>query len=348
VADRLVGTLSATCDKTRVVPGSPESSFLFEKITSATPACGDRMPIGTELSAAEKGCIEQWIASLPPSDGGAGDGGCETCGGSGCVDLQTDAAHCGSCDKACPPGSTCAGGACACGPTLTDCGGACVDTQSDPKHCNGCGDACPGGEVCNLGACSASCGTLTNCNGACVDTQTSATNCGSCGNTCGQGTTCQAGKCACPGGGEVCGGTCVDTQNDPSNCGSCGNTCAAGQTCSSGACACGSASVSFAAAVQPIFTAKCATNGCHAGAKPQEGLNLTVGKAHAGLVGVTADQCNDGRKRVQPGQPTESYLVDKIMNVDLCFGTRMPKLSSLPQGDVETIVNWICEGAPDN
>jgi hypothetical protein len=36
------------------------------------------------------------------------------------------------------------------------------------------------------------------------------------------------------------------------------------------------------------------------------------------------------------------------MGVDLCSGTKMPKLSSLPTDEIKTIANWICEGAPNN
>jgi hypothetical protein len=100
--------------------------------------------------------------------------------------------------------------------------------------------------------------------------------------------------------------------------------------------------------VQPIFTASCASNGCHKGMNAQQNLDLTVGKSYQALVNVTAQQCNDGRKRVLPGQPSESYLIDKIMDVDICGGTQMPKLNALPAAQIETITNWICGGAPDN
>jgi hypothetical protein len=146
----------------------------------------------------------------------------------------------------------------------------------------------------------------------------------------------------------VCGAACADTQTDTSNCGACGNACAVGQTCAAGACTCGSASVSFAAAVQPIFTASCAQNGCHKGIAAQGGLDLSAGKAYADLVNVTAAQCSDQRKLVLPGQPSQSYLIDKMMNVDICSGTKMPKVGLLPPSQITTIADWICAGAPNN
>ena len=63
---------------------------------------------------------------------------------------------------------------------------------------------------------------------------------------------------------------------------------------------------------------------------------------------MAAAECNDGRKRVLPGQPADSYIIQKMMNVNLCFGSKMPKLGVLPTGDIQTIADWICEGAPNN
>lgn len=125
-------------------------------------------------------------------------------------------------------------------------------------------------------------------------------------------------------------------------------TCAAGQTCMMGVCTCGNSSVSFSANVQPIFTASCATVGCHKGIMPAQGLDLTAAKSYAALVNITAGECMDGRKRVLPNQPSQSYIIDKMMGVDLCFGTPMPKLGSLPNAQIETVANWICAGAPNN
>ena len=46
--------------------------------------------------------------------------------------------------------------------------------------------------------------------------------------------------------------------------------------------------VSFATQVQPVFTANCAFGGCHGGATPQLGMNLSAGLAYANIVGVAA------------------------------------------------------------
>lgn len=333
VGSRLIEAPSATCARTLVVPGNPELSFLYEKMTVNAPSCGERMPAGATLTAEQAECVRAWIAGLPA--------GCETCGGAGCVDLQTDPANCGGCGVACPGTAACDQGTCTCSGGRTLCGSACVDTGSDPANCGGCNEKCAPALVCSLGQCSSMCaGGLTLCGGACVDTTNNPDNCGACGTACGATGTCQASQCVCAGGG--------DTQTDPNNCGGCGNACSPGQTCEAGVCTCGSSTVSFAQAVQPILTASCATAGCHKGVMPQQGMDLSAGNAYGEIVGVAASECNDGRLRVSPGKPDQSYLLDKIQNKDLCSGTKMPKLSSLPAASVETIANWICGGALNN
>lgn len=44
-----------------VVPGNPEGSLLWQKVSQARPACGSRMPVDAPLSAAELACVRQWI-----------------------------------------------------------------------------------------------------------------------------------------------------------------------------------------------------------------------------------------------------------------------------------------------
>jgi hypothetical protein len=81
----------------------------------------------------------------------------------------------------------------------------------------------------------------------------------------------------------------------------------------------------------------------------QQGLNLSTGKSYASLVNVNASECNDGRKRVAPGSPSTSYLLQKLTGVSLCSGSQMPKAGQgLPAGETQTIVSWICSGAPNN
>jgi len=118
--------------------------------------------------------------------------------GNECVDKSTDTDHCGSCNHACPPFSSCSGGECECPGSQTECAGVCVDTKTSASHCGGCGTLCAPNYACQNGLCTC---LLTPCGGACVDTQTDPNNCGSCGNACAYGQ-CVAGQCptCIPGG----------------------------------------------------------------------------------------------------------------------------------------------------
>lgn len=102
------------------------------------------------------------------------------------VDLQTDPAHCGACEAACPEHSSCVDGTCVCEGERLRClqrrddegwrygsvpdpavepwrwdeageGAAfervCVDPASDPAHCGGCNVVCPEDAACIDGAC---------------------------------------------------------------------------------------------------------------------------------------------------------------------------------------------------
>jgi hypothetical protein len=104
--------------------------------------------------------------------------------------------------------------------------------------------------------------------------------------------------------------------------------------------------------IQPILTTKCTNAACHDGADPAEGMNLTEGSAHQNLVGVTANQCElvDNRERVEPTNPDGSYLIDKILGVDLCGDTvqQMPAGGDpLSEAEVDAFRKWIEQGAGD-
>jgi hypothetical protein len=119
--------------------------------------------------------------------------------------------------------------------------------------------------------------------------------------------------------------------------------------CVSGDCACDSTgAVAFSSVIAPKFETSCAGIGCHSGARPKEGLLLTAAAAYDELVGVSSGQCS-GRKLVDPGSPSTSYLINKLLGTDMCTGTAMPKADMrLPQADIDAISAWICAGAPRN
>lgn len=94
--------------------------------------------------------------------------------------------------------------------------------------------------------------------------------------------------------------------------------------------------VMFQHDVAPIFNLGCNGEQCHA---------IPTWK---GLVSQPSHECCD-RLLVTPGDPTHSYLVDKITGAHLCSGDPMPLgRPALSMSDTTTILRWICEGAPDD
>lgn len=112
----------------------------------------------------------------------------------------------------------------------------------------------------------------------------------------------------------------------------------------------GVAGSGFAAVVQPIFTANCALSGCHAGASPAQGMNLSSGQAYGNIVNVPSVESR--LLRVKPGQPDSSYLVHKIQGTQTTVGGsggRMPLgRAALSQTQIDVIRQWIADGAPNN
>lgn len=155
------------------------------------------------------------------------------------------------------------------------------------------------------------------------------------------------------GSGLPCNG--ADLMADPMNCGTCGNVCPPGiTTCNAGACECPpNATATLSGDVQPIFNQSCGGGGgtCHFKLAPSGMLSLKQGESFGSLVNSNSFQCasKGGRKFIEPGDPGNSYLIDKLQGIQLCSGVRMPSgAAKLPDATIETIVNWVCAGAPNN
>jgi hypothetical protein len=210
-------------------------------------------------------------ALVAASGGGSGEltdcaDGHALCGDA-CVDIESDAAHCGSCGAACADGEVCAAGKCvseaggACAMGQTRCSGTCLDLQADAANCGACGNACsaPANSdvACNAGVCESSCQAgFGDCNGdptdGCeTDLNTTLEHCGACNAGCVAGenvdaAACAAGVCtvgACKTGFGDCDGDvltgCERVLNfDDGHCSMCGMGCdtGAGQECVEGSC----------------------------------------------------------------------------------------------------------------
>ena len=250
-------------------------------------ACGAACPIGVTCSNAQckgdaGGPVWCSVASSPPCPSGttcsAHTGRCEqtacngaaeegyacalggsargACCSGGCVDLRSDANHCGTCGVTCGAGEWCNAGYCqakvtcgignsgvACnlssGKSGTCCDGACIETLS-VDSCGQCGAGCKSGSTCRA-------------DGICADAKGAAVFCTD-STQCPAGRTCNAGRClratcapganggACAFGrtsrgtfGTCCNGACVDLNQDKDSCGTCGNACASG-LCAGGQC----------------------------------------------------------------------------------------------------------------
>ena len=90
---------------------------------------------------------------------------------------------------------------------------------------------------------------------------------------------------------------------------------------------------------------------CHTdeGRTPTGGLNLKAGAAYASLVGV-ASTGKPGAVRVIAGNPSGSYLVQKLEGAADIVGLRMPRNGPpfLSDAQVALIRQWIQNGAPNN
>ena len=103
--------------------------------------------------------------------------------------------------------------------------------------------------------------------------------------------------------------------------------------------------------VAPMFTAKCNNGFCHNVQNQASALVLTLGRAHASLVGVKSKHTACASfDRVVPGSPTTSFLIFKLQGNGSCFaGVRMPKgTGALSAADLQMVRDWISEGAKDN
>jgi uncharacterized protein (TIGR03118 family) len=100
-----------------------------------------------------------------------------------------------------------------------------------------------------------------------------------------------------------------------------------------------------------VFTPKC--TGCHDGSNAPGGAlpgsqNLTSGNSFANLVNVASLE-QPGLMRVKPGDPANSYVIQKLEGAAGISGSRMPQGGPfLDQPTIDSIKSWIASGAPNN
>jgi len=153
------GSLPA-CD-----PASPLDAC--EERDCGGPGCGACDDATEQCDPATSKCLsfcesQRWCGGQPHLNPNGYEQTCEdvltaTLCGDACVDLQTDSAHCGACEHACPTGARCSDGECQCAPGYSLCEGECVDTALSSRHCGQCDQACEAGEGCFSGKCASAC-----------------------------------------------------------------------------------------------------------------------------------------------------------------------------------------------
>ncbi len=100
--------------------------------------------------------------------------------------------------------------------------------------------------------------------------------------------------------------------------------------------------VDFDGQIQIIFILRC--TGCHSGPAAPHGLDLSNGQAHGNLVNVPSAEV-PSLMRVKPGDPNNSYLVQKVEGT-AAVGGRMPLgFDPLSSEQIALIREWISEGA---
>lgn len=102
--------------------------------------------------------------------------------------------------------------------------------------------------------------------------------------------------------------------------------------------------VSYSADIEPIFNGNCALSGCHTTSTQESGVDLSSYESALNSVGVQY-----GTEIIVPGEPENSPIVDKISNDNPAEGERMPyQRAQLSSAQIDSIVAWIDDGAPDN
>lgn len=148
---------------------------------------------------------------LSPNTICAGDGG-------GCVDLKSNADHCGQCNTSCGLADASA---------LTMGSNDNPDAGVPPQDSGVLGSPWSlGTAVCEAGTCGIDCPTgQTLCSDdICYDTTQFHEHCGNCGTSCMPTEYCTDSNC-CATGTAWCGSSCIDVLSDTSNCGTCGHSC---------------------------------------------------------------------------------------------------------------------------
>lgn len=128
-----------------------------------------------------------------------------------------------------------------------------------------------------------------------------------------------------------------------------GSGCLSGQVECDGACI-DDVEPTLTAIQTDVFEISCTASSCHDANAPAEMLDLSsLTASETNLIDIDAEQVTG--KRVTSGDSSASYLMNKLLGVDMASDTtRMPQLD--PDGlctpKIDAIRQWIDDGAPVN
>ncbi len=105
-------------------------------------------------------------------------------------------------------------------------------------------------------------------------------------------------------------------------------------------------SATFSRVQAEVFTPSCALSGCHSGANPTAGQDLSAGRAYGQIVNVRSVQST--RLRIAPGDTEGSYMISKVKGDATISGSRMPLGGTLPPEKQKLLVDWVRRGAPND
>ena len=106
----------------------------------------------------------------------------------------------------------------------------------------------------------------------------------------------------------------------------------------------GTVTADFQSIQENVFTPICSP--CHSGATAPEGETLDAAHSYNSIVGVPSTEVPT-LDRIKPGDPDNSYLVQKIEGAPGIIGAQMPYHETpLPQSTINAIRQWVTDGAP--
>jgi len=125
-----------------------------------------------------------------------------------------------------------------------------------------------------------------------------------------------------------------------------GGECDAGQVLCDGVCI-DAIEPTLASIQTDVFNVSCAASACHDASLPQSGLDLSsLSASEAGLIDVASVQV-PSLDRVEPGDSSASYLMNKLLGVDIQPPfLQMPIGGMLCDAKIDVIEQWIDDGAP--